>query len=157
MKKHIISVLVENHFGVLSRISSLFSARAYNINSLTVGETENKNISRMTIVVTGDDKVLEQVIKQLNKLVDVIKVKDITSESFIDRELLLIKVSIPSDKRSELLETINIFRGKMVKMMKNYITIELTGDTEKIDSFINFVMPYGIKELIRSGKIALKS
>jgi acetolactate synthase-1/3 small subunit len=155
MKKHTISVLVENHFGVLARVASLFSSRAYNISSLTVGETENPDISRMTIVVTGDDDILEQVTKQLNKLVDVIKVIDITTEDYIDRELVLIKLDCNKSNRTELIESITVFKGRIVGIGKNFLTAEVTGDSNKIDAFIEFIRPYGVKEMVRSGKIAM--
>ncbi|MFH1762433.1 MAG: acetolactate synthase small subunit [bacterium] len=155
MKKHTISVLVENQFGVLARVAGLFSSRAYNINSLTVGETENPDVSRMTIVVTGDKAILEQVTKQLNKLIDIIKVIDITDEDYIDRELVLIRLDCNKSSRSELIEAVDVFKGRIVGISKNSITAEVSGDTGKIKAFVEFVRPHGIKEMVRSGKIAM--
>jgi len=155
MKKHIISVLVENQFGVLGRIANLFSARAYNIQSLTVGETEDPDISRMTIVVYGDQDILEQIQKQLNKLIDVIKVRDITGLNLVDREALLIKINSTSTTRAEIIQAIDIFKGNVVGIKKDSITIEIFGDSDKIEAFIEFIRPFGIKEMVRSGRVAI--
>ncbi len=152
--KHTISVLVENQFGVLARISGLFSARGFNIESLAVGQTEDPNISRMTIVVNGDEAILEQVLKQLNKLIDVIKVLEIPKSS-VKRDLILIKVNFTKEIRSELMQITDIFRAKIVDVSKDSVVIELTGDEDKIEAFINLVTPFGIKELTRTGIIAL--
>jgi len=152
--KHTISVLVENHFGVLARISGLFSARGFNIESLAVGETEDKNVSRMTIVVTGDENVLEQVMKQLNKLIDVIKVSEISKNS-VKRDLVLIKLNATKDTRNEIIQIVDIFRAKIIDISKDTMIIELTGGEDKITAFIDFMMPFGIKELARTGVIAL--
>lgn len=155
MKKHTISVLVENQFGVLARVSGMFSARGYNINSLCVGETIDPSVSRMTVVVQGDDKVLEQIIKQLNKLVDVIAVTDLTQEAIIERELMMVKVSAGSDKRSEVLEIANIFRAKIVDVGKDSMVVEATGAEGKLSAILDMLRPYGIEELVRSGEIAV--
>lgn len=153
--KHIMGVLVENKFGVLSRISSLFSARGFNIESLAVGETEDPTISRMTIVVSGDDRVLEQVAKQLRRVIDVIKVEDLTQKEYIDRELVLVKVSCTSSTRSEIVEMVNIFRAKIVDVSPRSLTIEVTGAENKIKGFLDLLRPFGIKEIVRTGKIAI--
>ncbi|HID10834.1 MAG TPA: acetolactate synthase small subunit [Candidatus Latescibacteria bacterium] len=153
--KHTIAALVENRFGVLARIAGLFSARGFNIDSLTVGETEDPTISRMTIVVEGDDRVLEQVMKQLNKLVDVIKVSDISSQKFVDRELVLIKVNAPRSRRSEIMEIAEVFRAKIVDISPNTLTIEATGNEDKINAIIGMLKPFGIKELARTGRVAM--
>jgi len=150
-----ISALVENHAGVLARLSQIFAGRGFNITSLTVAETDDPTISRMTIVVEGDEKVMEQVKKQLNKNIDVIKVYDLTKEKIIDRELLIIKVKADARKRSEILEIVDIFRASIVDVSHNDITIEATGDTDKINALIKMLKPYGIKEMARTGKAAL--
>jgi len=155
-KPHIISVTVENRFGVLSRIAGLFSARGYNIDSLSVGETDDPSVSRMTIVVKGDDKILEQIYKQLNKLIDVIKVQDLTGEDFIERELALIKVSTANfNERQEVMQLVEIFRAKIVDVGKKTLTIEAVGSGMKINALLDLIKPFGIKELIRTGKIAI--
>lgn len=155
MERHTISVLVENKFGVLARIAGLFSGRGYNIDSLTVAETENPELSRMTIVVRGDEKILEQITKQLNKLIDVIKVSDITSVSHIERELALIKVAADSQKRVEIIQLANVFRCHIVDVSPDSLIVEAVGDEEKINAIINLLKPYGIKELVRTGKAAI--
>ncbi len=154
-KKHTISVLVENHFGVLARVSGMFSSRGYNINSLSVGETEEPSISRMTVIVPGDDNVLAQIIKQLNKLVDVIEVKDLTQDSFVERELVMIRVTASSAQRAEVIELANIFRAKVVDVSPDFMILEATGSEGKISAFIDVVRPYGIAELVRTGEIAI--
>lgn len=155
MKKHTISALVENHFGVLARISGLFSSRGFNIDSLSVGETEDPTISRMTIVVQGDDRILEQVTKQLNRLVDVIKVIDLTSQDFVNRELVLVKVNSTRTSRSEIMELVDVFRAKVVDISPSTMTIEATGDESKINAIIGMLKPFGIQEIGRTGKVAL--
>ena len=152
---HTISVLVENHFGVLARISGLFSARGYNIDSLCVGITQDPTISRMTVVVQGDDRVLDQIINQLNKLVEVIEVIDLTKERYVERELILIKAAASRDKRTELLEIVGVFRAKVVDISPDATTVEVTGSDEKIRAFIDMIRPFGITEMARTGKIAL--
>ena len=153
--KHTISVLVENHFGVLARVSGMFSARGYNIDSLCVGETEDPSASRMTVVVRGDDRVLEQIVKQLKKLVDVIEVQDLTRESYVERELVMIKIGADSTRRSEIMELANIFRAKVVDISPGAITVEVTGSQGKVKAFIDMMRPFGIRELVRTGRIAI--
>ncbi|MCS7121875.1 MAG: acetolactate synthase small subunit [Archaeoglobaceae archaeon] len=152
--RYTISALVENKPGVLARVASLFRRRGFNIDSLTVGRTEKDEISRMTIVVDGDERVVEQVTKQLNKLIDVIKVSDITDNA-VERELCLIKVHAPPEKRSEIVELANIFRARIVDVARDSFIIEVTGDEDKIEAFIDLMRQYGIKELARSGKVAM--
>ncbi|MDI6704357.1 MAG: acetolactate synthase small subunit [bacterium] len=153
--KHTISVLVENRFGVLARVSGLFSGRGFNIDSLCVGETDDPTVSRMTIVVRGDERVLEQIIKQLRKLIDVIKVSNLTKEEHVERELVLIKVSAMNKKRAEIMEIVNIFRAKIIDVDHQIVTIEMTGDEDKISALIELMKPFGIKELVRTGRIAI--
>lgn len=155
MKKHTISVLVENHFGVLARVSGLFSARGYNIISLCVGETMDPAISRMTVVVRGDDRVLFQMIQQLNKLVDVIEVTDLTNELFVARELVLIKVGADKSQRGEVVEIASIFRANVVDVGPDSLTVEVTGAEGKITACIDMMRPYNITELVRTGEIAI--
>jgi acetolactate synthase-1/3 small subunit len=153
--KHILAVLVENKSGVLSRVASLFSRRGYNIDSLAVGVTEDPDISRITIVVQGDDHVLEQVTKQLNKLIDVIKVSDIGSDDAVERELALIKVTADVDTRSEIMQIANIFRARIVDVAPKSMTVEVTGDESKIQAIEKLLRQFGIKEMVRTGKIAM--
>lgn len=153
--KHTLAVLVENRAGVLSRVASLFSRRGYNIDSLAVGVTEDPSISRMTIVVHGDDNVLEQVTKQLNKLIDVIKVSDLESDDAVERELALIKVAADVNSRAEILQITNIFRARIVDVAQKSMTVEVTGDEAKIQAMEKLLRQFGIKELVRTGKIAL--
>ncbi len=153
--KHTISILVENKFGVLSRISGLFSGRGYNIESLSVGETIDPQISIMTIVTMGDDRIIEQITKQLNKLVDVIKVVDMTESDHVEREMVLIKVAPRSEDKAEVLRLAEIFRGRVVDSSQKTYTIEITGDDKKIDAIVDLLKPMGIKEFVRSGKIAI--
>jgi acetolactate synthase-1/3 small subunit len=152
---HTISVLVDNHFGVLARISGLFSARGYNIESLCVGITEDPTISRMTVVVQGDENVLEQIINQLNKVVEVIEVIDLTKFDHVERELVLVKIKTDTKKRTQLLEIANIFRAKVVDVSPVATSIEATGSVDKIRAFIDMIRPFGIEELARTGSIAL--
>jgi acetolactate synthase-1/3 small subunit len=153
--KHVVSALVENKPGVLARIATLFAARGFNIDSLTVGETDDPTTSRMTIVVRGDEKILEQVEKQLNKLIDIIKVLEYSSIEHIERDLCLIKVKATKDDRSEILQIVDIFRAKKVDVAADSVVIERTGDEDKILAFINMIKPFGIKELVRTGIIAI--
>lgn len=153
--QHIISVLVENKFGVLSRVSGLFSGRGFNIESLSVGPTLDPTVSMMTIVTQGDDRIIEQITKQLNKLVDVIKVVDLTEKEYVERETALIKINTREQDRAEALRVADIFRAKIVDSTPNTYTIEITGDVQKIDAIINLLRPLGIKELIRTGRIAI--
>ncbi len=153
--RHTISVLVENRFGILARIASLFSARGFNIDSLAVGETEDPTVSSITMVVPGDDQIIEQVIKQLRKLIDVIKVVNLTDEDRIERELVLVKVTARGGDRAEIMRTVDIFRAKIVDVNSNAFIIEATGSEEKIRGILTLLKPFGIKKLIRTGKIAL--
>ena len=155
MNKHTLAVIVENKPGVLTRVATLFRRRCYNIDSLTVGTTENPGISRMTIVVEGDNKVIEQVTKQLYKLVDVIKVIDITSARTVDRELVLIKVKADNNMRAEIVQLVDIFRARIVDIGRNSLIIEATGDRGKIDALEDSFRPFGIIELVRTGKVAM--
>jgi len=153
--RHTISLLVENKFGVLSRISRLFSGRGYNIESLSVGETIDPQISVMTIVTSGDDQIIEQITKQLNKLIDVIKVIDMTEFDHVEREMVLIKVAPRQEDKAEILRLTEIFRGRVVDSSQRTYTVEVTGDEKKIAAFIELLKPMGIKEFIRTGKIAI--
>ena len=153
--RHTISVLVENHFGVLARVSSMFSSRGYNINSLCVGETEDPTISRMTVVVGGDENVLAQIIQQLNKLVDVIEVVDLTQTSYVERELVMIRVAASGKQRSEVVEVANIFRAKVVDVGPSSMIILVTGSEGKVAAFIDMMGTFGIEELVRTGEIAI--
>lgn len=153
--QHTISVLVENKFGVLSRVSGLFSGRGFNIDSLSVAETQDPSVSRMTIVTRGDDKIIEQITKQLNKLIDVIKVNDFTDQKFVERELALIKVQATASTRAELLGVVDIFRCKVVDVSPKTYTLEITGDVNKIEAIIEILKPLGIKEIVRTGRIAI--
>jgi acetolactate synthase-1/3 small subunit len=153
--RHTISVLVENKFGVLSRIATLFAARGFNIDSLAVGETEDPGVSRMTIVVQGDDHILEQVEKQLNKLIDVIKVTDFKETHHVERDLALVKVKADKSDRSEIMQIVSVFRAKIIDVSSDSVIVETTGDEEKIHALIAMLRPFGIKELCRTGIIAL--
>jgi acetolactate synthase-1/3 small subunit len=153
--RHTISILVENKFGVLSRVSGLFSGRGYNIESLSVGETIDPQISTMTIVTTGDDQIIEQITKQLNKLIDVIKVTDMKELEHVEREMVLVKVAPRQQDKSEVLNLTEIFRGRIVDSSQKTYTIEITGDEKKIEAFIELMKPMGIKEFVRTGKVAI--
>lgn len=153
--KHTISVLVENHFGVLARVAGLFSARGFNIDSLAVGETHDPTVSRMTIVVHGDDRIVEQIIKQLNKLIDVIKVEDLSQGEIIDRELVLVKVKADTAVRNEVMQIVNTFRAKIVDVNPESLAIEVTGGESKIDAMLELLAPFQILETVRTGLIAL--
>ena len=153
--KHTISLLVENKPGVLSRVAGLFSGRGFNIESLSVAETIDPLLSRMTILTTGNDQILEQITKQLNKLINVIKVVDFKSNEYVGRELALIKVTANEQTRPEILSIVDIFRGKVVDVSSESYTIEATGDSNKIDAIIDLFKPMGIKEIVRTGKVAI--
>ena len=156
MKPHTISVLVENRAGVLSRVAGMFSRRGFNIESLAVGTCEEPDMSRVTIVVNGDDSVVEQVMKQTNKLIDVIKVSDLTERESVERELALIKVAAePGSSRAEIFQIADIFRAQVVDVGSKTLVLQVAGDTEKIDALEKFLRQYGIKELVRTGKIAI--
>ncbi|MFP3091024.1 acetolactate synthase small subunit [Treponema sp. TIM-1] len=156
MKQHVVSALVENRAGTLSRVSGLFSRRGFNIDSLTVGETEDRSISRMTIAVTGDDAVLEQIIKQLSKLVDVIAVRELDPSSCIRREIMLVKIGADEKSRPAVIEIAGIFRSRVIDVSPTTITIEATGDIEKLDGLLLLLSPYGVLELARTGLVALE-
>jgi acetolactate synthase-1/3 small subunit len=156
MVKHTLAVLVENRPGVLSKVAGLFARRGYNIESLVVGETEDRTVSRITLVVEGDERVIEQVSKQLNKQVDVIKIQDITAEETVDRQMLLIKVSAADQAaRQEILQLMEIFRCRVVDIGRRSLIIEATGEEGKIEAVIQSLRPFGIKELVRTGKVAM--
>ncbi|HOK03491.1 MAG TPA: acetolactate synthase small subunit [Spirochaetota bacterium] len=155
MSQHVISVKVENKFGVLARVAGLFSARGYNIDSLSVSKTEHDDISVMTIVVRGDDRIIEQVKKQLNKLIDVIKVSDHSEQPAIHRELALVKVNCPAAKRGEILQIGELFSAEVADVSLKTITFAVKGDSEKIDRFIELTTPYGIKESMRTGLVSI--
>src|SRR4026208_1327131 len=153
--RHTISVLVENKFGVLTRIAGLFSGRGYNIDTLNVGPTQDPDTSRMTIVTRGDDATLEQIVKQLNKLIDVLKVQDFREGEYIDRELVLVKVTVDSKTRAEVMQITDIFRAKIVDVQPKTVTIEVTGNESKIEKFLELMKTFGVVDLTRSGKVAL--
>ena len=153
--KHIISALVENKPGVLAHVAGMFAARAFNIDSLVVGRTEDPELSRMTIVVVGDDRVVEQVRKQLAKIVPVVKVQDFVGQPVVARDLMLIAVSAPSEKRPEILSLIEMFKGKVVDIGQKFVMVEVGGPEAKIEAFINACRPYGIKSVARTGTIAM--
>ncbi|MEI8355688.1 MAG: acetolactate synthase small subunit [Deltaproteobacteria bacterium] len=153
--RHTITVLVENEFGVLSRVAGLFSGRGFNIDSLSVAPTNDESISRMTIVTRGDDQILEQITKHLNKLVDVIKVFDFTDGSAIERELALVKVTAEDAVRAEVLRIVDIFRAKIIDVTPKSYTIEVTGSPSKIDAMLELLRPLGLKELVRTGPTAI--
>ncbi len=153
--KHIISALVSNQVGVLAHVASLFSARGYNIDSMNVGETEDQAVSRMTIVARGDAAVIEQIVKQLRKLVSILKVQDLSGQPYVERDLMLIKVGTPPGRRGEVIDLVDVFRGKVVDISPKDIVVELSGPEAKIEAFISLCRPYGIKETVRSGRIAL--
>jgi acetolactate synthase-1/3 small subunit len=153
--QHTISVLVENEFGVLSRVAGLFSGRGFNIDSVTVAPTNEEGMSRMTIVTRGDEQILEQINKQLNKLIDVIKVIDFTDGSGIEREMALIKVTAEDESRAEVLRIVDIFRAKIIDVTPKSYTIEATGNPLKIDAILDLLRPLGLKELVRTGAVAI--
>jgi acetolactate synthase-1/3 small subunit len=153
--RHVLSALVHNQPGVLAHISGMLASRGFNIDSLAVGETEDANLSRMTFVVKGDDAMLDQVRKQLDKIVTVVKVQDISSEDFVERDLMLIKVTAPAAKRMEISLLVEMFRGRVVDIGSDTMIIEVSGQENKIEAFIDLMRPYGIQELARTGRIAL--
>ena len=155
MSRHTLSVLVEDQPGVLARIAALFSRRGFNIESLAVGPTELEGISRMTIVVNVEDLPLEQVTKQLNKLVNVLKIVELEPDSAVQRELLLVKVKADMDNRSHVLETVQLFRAKVVDVATDTVTIEATGSRDKLEALLRVLEPYGLKELVQSGMVAM--
>jgi len=153
--RHVISAIVENKPGVLAHIAGLFAGRGFNIDSLAVGETEDPARSRMTVVARGDDAVLEQIRKQLGKIIDVIKVVDFSGADTVERDLMLIKVAASPERRGEVFEIVEVFRGKVVDIGPKHLTLEVSGPEKKIEAFIDLVKPYGVKELVRTGRIAL--
>ncbi|MDR3301191.1 MAG: acetolactate synthase small subunit [Spirochaetaceae bacterium] len=156
MKTHVLAVLVENRAGTLSRVSGLFSRRGFNIDSLTVGATEDAAVSRMTIVVTGEDAVLEQIIKQLGKLVDVLAIEELDGGKTIRREIMLVKIKADEKSRPALVEVAAIFRSRVIDISPSTITIEATGGSEKMDGLLELLRPYGILEMARTGAVALE-
>ncbi len=153
--RHVLSALVQNVPGVLSHISGMLASRGYNIDSLAVGETEDPQLSRMTFVVVGDDTVLEQVRKQLEKIVTVVRVDDISSQDYVERDLILLRVKAPPGTRSEIGELTDIFRGRIVDVAPEAVMIEISGQERKIEAFIEMMRPFGIIELVRTGRIAM--
>ena len=153
--RHTISILVENEFGVLARVAGMFSGRGYNIESLSVAETMDPTVSRITLVTRGEDQVLEQIEKQLNKLIAVIKVIDFTDTAHVERELVLVKVGVDERSRGEIVNIVDIFRGKIIDVSRRSYVIEVTGTEDKIDALIELLKPIGIKEIVRTGKVAM--
>ncbi len=153
--RHTISVLVENKFGVLTRVAGLFSGRGYNIDTLNVGPTHDPVLSRMTIVTHGDEATVEQIIKQLNKLPNVIKVQDFHSGESVDRELVLAKVAVDSKSRAEVMQITDIFRAKIVDVQPKSLTVEITGSESKVEKFLDLMNAFGVQEITRTGRVAL--
>lgn len=153
--RHTISVLVENKFGVLTRMAGLFSGRGFNIDTLNVAPTQDPNTSRMTIVTRGDDATMEQIVKQISKLVDVLEVTDFREYEYIDRELVLVRVKVDSKSRPEVMQITDIFRAKIVDVQPSTLTVEVTGDEGKVEKLIELLKPFGIQDLTRTGKVAL--
>ncbi|MEK7269482.1 MAG: acetolactate synthase small subunit [Planctomycetota bacterium] len=154
--RHVIACLVENKAGVLAQISGLFSSRGFNIDSLAVGETENPALSRMTIAVHGDDATLEQVKKQLEKVIDVVRVEDLSSTDYVERDLMLVKIQTLRGQRTEILEIASVFRAKVVDLGAKDITLEISGEESKLEALLSLLKPYGVKELVRTGAIAIR-
>ena len=155
MEKHVISAIVQNQPGVLAHVSSMFAARGFNIDSLVVGRTENPALSRMTIVVVGDNRILEQVRKQLEKLIMTVRVRDYNSVNYVERDLMLIRVNVSPERRPEIVSLVDLFRGRIVDVGKTSLVVELAGAEDKIEAFVDLVRPYGIRELARTGSIAM--
>ncbi|MBC9785393.1 acetolactate synthase small subunit [Heliobacillus mobilis] len=153
--RHTLSVIVENKPGILTRVAGLFARRGYNIESLVVGETENPQVSRMTIVVDGDEKIIEQVTKQLHKLIEVIKISDITQEESVHRELILVRVAADASTRGEIMQICEIFRASIVDLSRNSVMIQATGDQKKIEAMLTTLRPFGIREFARTGRISM--
>ena len=153
--RHTISVLVENKFGTLTRIAGLFSGRGYNIDTLNVAPTHDQTASRMTIVTHGDEATLEQICKQLKKLPDVLEVRDFRTDEYVDRELVLVKISVNTKSRAEVMQITDIFRAKIVDVQPRSLTIEITGNESKVEKFIELMKPFGVLDLTRTGKVAL--
>jgi len=153
--KHIISTLVQNEAGVLAHISGLFAGRGFNIDSLAVGETEDPAVSRMTIVAEGDEQILEQIVKQLRKVITVIKVQDFSGRDYVERDLMLVKINAPAARRAEIVQLAQLFRARVVDVGANELMVELSGPEGKIEAFLALVRPYGIKETCRTGRVAM--
>ena len=153
--RHTISVLVENRFGVLTRVAGLFSGRGYNIDTLNVGPTQDPKLSRMTLVTHGDESTIEQIVKQLNKLPDVIKVQDFRPGEAVDRELVLVKVGVDSKSRAEVMQITDIFRAKIVDVQPKSLTIEITGNDSKVEKFLDLMVTFGVQEISRTGQVAM--
>ena len=153
--KHIISALVQNETGVLAHISGLFAGRGFNIDSLAVGETEDPAVSRMTIVAEGDEQILEQIVKQLRKVITVIKVQDFSDRDYVERDLMLVKINAPAARRAEIVQLTQLFRARVVDVGANELMVELSGPEDKIEAFLALVRPYGIKETCRTGRVAM--
>lgn len=154
--RHVITVMLENSIGALNRVANMFSARGFNLESVSVGITDDPGVSRMTIVTTGNDRIIGQVLQQLNNLVDTLIVDDVTQEDYVERELCLVKVGFTRETRAELMDTIEIFRGNVVNITPETMTFELTGPTTKINAFVGMMRPHGIKEIARSGRVAMR-
>ncbi len=154
--RDVITALVQNTPGVLAHVAGMFSARGFNIDSLVVGRTEDEQLSRMTIVVVGDDRVLEQVRKQLVKIIAVVRVRDFKDVEYVQRDLMLVRVGAGADKRAEIIELVNLFRGRVIDVARESMVIELSGTEEKVEAFIDLLKPYGIKELARTGVLAMQ-
>ena len=154
--RHVISALVQNQPGVLAQVAGMFAARGFNIDSLVVGRTESPELSRMTIVAVGDDRTLEQVRKQLAKVVSVVRVRDFKDVDYVERDLMLLRVSVPPERRAEIVQLTSLFRGRVVDVARRSLTIELSGPEEKLEAFIDLARPYGIRELARTGVIAMQ-
>jgi len=155
MEEHIISLTVEDRFGMLARIAGLFSARGYNINSLIVATTEDPSVSRLVLTVFGDQPIIEQIIKQLNKLIGVIKTVDLNEGKYLERELLLVKVDNNTQKRSEILKLVELYRGMVINVTSKYLMVEAMGESHQIDGLLVALRPYGLKEIVRTGKVAI--
>lgn len=156
VRRHVICLLLENTIGALNRVANMFSARGFNLESVSVGPTDDPSISRMTLVTTGNDRIIGQVLQQLNNLVDTLIVDDVTTEDYVERELCLLKVGYARETRAELMDTIEIFRGNVVNITPETMTFELTGPTTKINAFVGMMQPHGIKEIARSGRVAMR-
>jgi acetolactate synthase-1/3 small subunit len=154
--RHVITVLLENSVGALNRVANLFSARGFNLESVAVGETDDPALSRLTLVTRGNDRIIAQVMRQLNNLVDALRVEDLTESAYVERELCLLKVRYTKMSRSEIMDTLEIFRGKVVDISPEAMTVELTGPTQKINAFIGLMRAYGIEEVARSGRVAMR-
>jgi acetolactate synthase I/III small subunit len=154
--KHVITAIVQNEPGVLAHVAGMFAARGYNIDSLVVGRTEDPELSRMTIVVVGDDRILEQVRKQLEKLITTVRVRDFKDTDYVQRDLLLIRIHALSEKRPEIVALVDLFRGRVVDVSRSSLMVELAGPEDKLEAFIDLVRPYGIRELARTGLIAMQ-